>query len=81
MAGGTIIVAIWSVVLGAAIGVALGIVVSVATDIPLAPEAGLLLGGLVGWFSATALVANPRARRHAGYYAAPPPTTGGGRRP
>ena len=46
---------IWSVVLGAAIGVALGIVVSVTTDIPLAPEAGLLLGGLVGWFSATAL--------------------------
>jgi hypothetical protein len=46
---------IWSVVLGAAIGVALGIVVSVTTDIPLAPEAGLLLGGLVGWFSAAAL--------------------------
>ena len=45
---------IWSVVLGAAIGVALGIAVSVTTDVPLAPEAGLLLGGLVGWFSATA---------------------------
>ena len=43
---------IWSVVLGAAIGVALGIVVSLTTDIPLAPEAGLLVGGLVGWFSA-----------------------------
>ena len=46
---------IWSVVLGAAIGVALGIVVSLTTDIPLAPEAGLLLGGLVGWFSAAGL--------------------------
>jgi hypothetical protein len=43
---------IWSVVLGAAVGVALGIVVGVTTDVPLAPEAGLLLGGLVGWFSA-----------------------------
>jgi hypothetical protein len=43
---------IWSVVLGAAIGLALGIVVSVTTDVPFAPEVGLLLGGLVGWFSA-----------------------------
>ena len=41
-----------SVVLGAVVGVALGIVVSVTTDVPLAPEAGLLLGGLIGWFSA-----------------------------
>jgi hypothetical protein len=46
---------IWSVVLGAAIGVALGIVVSVTTDVPFAPEVGLLLGGLVGWFSAARL--------------------------
>ena len=42
---------------GAAIGVAaviglvLGIIVSVTTDIPLAPEAGLVLGALVGWLS------------------------------
>jgi len=36
---------------GAAIGVALGILVSVTTDVHFAPEAGLLLGGLVGWFS------------------------------
>jgi len=43
---------LWSVVLGAAVGVALGIVVSVTTDVPFAPEAGLLLGALVGWFSA-----------------------------
>jgi hypothetical protein len=35
---------------GAGIGVAVGIVVSVTTDIPLAPEVGLLLGALVGWF-------------------------------
>ncbi len=45
----------WSVVLGAAVGVALGIVVSVTTDVPFAPEAGLLLGGLIGWFSAAGL--------------------------
>ncbi len=44
---------VWSVVLGAAVGVALGIVVSVTTDVPLAPEAGLLLGGLIGWISAS----------------------------
>jgi hypothetical protein len=36
---------------GALIGLALGIVVSVTTDLPLAPEAGLLLGALAGWFS------------------------------
>jgi hypothetical protein len=42
--GGTIVV-------GAVIGLALGIVVSVTTDVPLAPEVGLLLGGLVGWLS------------------------------
>jgi hypothetical protein len=35
---------------GAAIGLLLGILVSVVTDVPLAPEAGLILGGLVGWF-------------------------------
>jgi hypothetical protein len=32
-------------------GLALGIVVSLTTDVPLAPEAGLLLGALAGWFS------------------------------
>jgi hypothetical protein len=46
---------IWSVVLGGALGLALGILVSVATDVPFAPEIGLLLGGLVGWFSAAGL--------------------------
>jgi len=42
---------IWLVVLGAAVGLALGILVSVTTEVPLAPEVGLLLGGLGGWFS------------------------------
>jgi hypothetical protein len=37
--------------LGAVLGLALGIVVAVTTDIPLAPEAGLVLGGLVGWLA------------------------------
>ena len=43
------------VVLGALVGVALGVLVSVTTDIPFAPEAGLLLGGLLGWFWAARL--------------------------
>ena len=37
--------------LGAAAGLALGIVVSLTTDIPFAPEAGLVLGALLGWLS------------------------------
>jgi hypothetical protein len=40
-----------AMVVGAMIGLALGILVSVTTDVPLAPEAGLALGGLVGWLS------------------------------
>jgi hypothetical protein len=36
--------------IGAFAGFLLGLLVSVATDVPLAPEAGLLLGGGVGWF-------------------------------
>jgi hypothetical protein len=35
--------------LGAVLGLALGIVVSVTIDVPFAPEAGLVLGALVGW--------------------------------
>jgi hypothetical protein len=35
--------------LGAALGLALGIFVSVTTEVPFAPEAGLALGALVGW--------------------------------
>jgi hypothetical protein len=39
------------VIVGAVLGLALGILISVVTDVPLAPEAGLLIGALVGWFS------------------------------
>jgi hypothetical protein len=38
-----------AVAVGAAIGLAIGILVSVATDLPLMPELGLLAGGLLGW--------------------------------
>jgi hypothetical protein len=38
-----------AIAVGAVVGLALGIVVSVATDIPLAPEVGLLRGALVAW--------------------------------
>jgi hypothetical protein len=34
---------------GAVIGLGLGLLVSVVTDVPLAPEAGLVLGALGGW--------------------------------
>ena len=40
-----------AIALGAVLGLALGIIVSVTTDLPLAPEAGLVLGGVVGWLS------------------------------
>ncbi len=36
-------------VVGAVIGLALGILVSATSDVPFAPEVGLLLGALVGW--------------------------------
>jgi ElaB/YqjD/DUF883 family membrane-anchored ribosome-binding protein len=36
---------------GAVAGLALGILLSVTTDVPLAPEVGLVLGALVGWLS------------------------------
>jgi hypothetical protein len=38
-----------AIAFGAVIGLALGILVSVTTDVPLAPEAGLIFGALVGW--------------------------------
>ena len=41
-----------AIAIGAVVGLALGILVSVTTDIPLAPEAGLALGALVGWLDA-----------------------------
>jgi Flp pilus assembly protein TadB len=34
---------------GAIAGLAVGIVVSVTTDLPLAPEIGLILGALLAW--------------------------------
>jgi hypothetical protein len=40
-----------AIAVGAVAGLALGIVISVATDLPLAPEAGLVLGVLAGWLS------------------------------
>jgi hypothetical protein len=39
------------VVVGAVIGLAIGVLISVTTDVPLAPEAGLVVGALVGWLS------------------------------
>jgi len=40
-----------AIALGAVPGLALGILVSVTTDVPFAPEAGLVIGALVGWLS------------------------------
>jgi hypothetical protein len=40
-----------AIALGAVSGLALGILVGVTTEIPLAPEAGVLLGAFVGWLS------------------------------
>jgi hypothetical protein len=40
-----------AIVIGAVAGLTLGIIVSVTTDVPLAPEVGLVLGALVGWLS------------------------------
>ena len=38
-----------AIAVGAVLGLILGVVVSLASDIPLAPEAGLALGALIGW--------------------------------
>jgi uncharacterized protein (TIGR03382 family) len=40
-----------AIAIGAVVGLTLGILVSVLTDIPFAPEIGLVLGALVGWLS------------------------------
>jgi hypothetical protein len=40
-----------AIALGGVIGLALGILISLTTDVPLAPEAGLVLGAVVGWLS------------------------------
>jgi hypothetical protein len=38
-----------AIAIGAVAGLLVGILVSVATDLPLAPEVGLALGALAGW--------------------------------
>jgi hypothetical protein len=40
-----------AIAIGAVVGLALGILIGVTTDVPLAPEGGLVLGALVGWLS------------------------------
>jgi hypothetical protein len=40
-----------AIAVGAVIGLVLGALVSVTTDVPLAPEAGLVLGALGGWLT------------------------------
>ena len=35
--------------LGAIVGVALGVLVAATTDVPLAPDLGAVIGGLIGW--------------------------------
>ena len=40
-----------AIAVAAVTGLALGIIVSLATDIPLAPELGLVLGALVAWLA------------------------------
>jgi hypothetical protein len=40
-----------AIAVGAVTGLALGIVISLATEVPLAPEVGLVLGALVGWLA------------------------------
>jgi uncharacterized membrane protein len=40
-----------AIAVGAVTGLALGIVISLTTDVPLAPEIGLVLGALGGWLA------------------------------
>jgi large-conductance mechanosensitive channel len=39
------------IAVGAIVGLALGILVSATTDVPLAPELGLVLGGGLTWIA------------------------------
>jgi len=48
-----------AIALGAVVGLALGILVSVTTDVPLAPEVGLVLGAVAGWLAQRAERARP----------------------
>ena len=38
-----------AIAVGALIGLAVGILIGVITDVPLLPEAGLILGAFAGW--------------------------------
>ena len=38
-----------AIAVGAVTGLVLGILISLTTEVPLAPEAGLALGALLGW--------------------------------
>ena len=40
-----------TIAVGGVLGLALGSIVSVTTELPFAPEGGLLLGALLGWLS------------------------------
>jgi hypothetical protein len=40
-----------AIAVGAIAGLALGILVALTTDVPLAPEIGLMLGAVAGWLS------------------------------
>jgi hypothetical protein len=40
------------IAVGALVGLGLGVLVSLTTDVPLAPELGLVLGGVAAWLSA-----------------------------
>ena len=40
-----------AIAVGAVIGLALGIIISLTSDLPLAPEVGLVLGALAGWLA------------------------------
>jgi hypothetical protein len=44
------------------LGLALGIVVSLTTDVPFAPEAGVALGAFLGWLSRQAAAVTIRSR-------------------
>ena len=48
-----------AVALGAIAGAAVGILISLATDVPLVPEAGFVLGGLAGWLAGRNLKGRP----------------------
>lgn len=40
-----------AIAVGAMTGLALGILVSLTTEVPFAPEVGLVLGALAGWLA------------------------------